>query len=237
MNPTAFTSFSRASRLDAQRDKLLTRSKDLLKDMERLVIENYDFETAGHVLNRLEDVGEMRKFLTELSEGDEESATKPTFVIGSESLYTAFHNLCRIPTESIIYAVGSRFGDFYTIERLVPLKLDKSEVGYASADLASSSRVLIDLEPYGTLLTAYFHAHPGSGPGANHPSGIDIGNHARLEQGDYKTVGGIFSRDGYLRFFSDKMNFNIAIAGKGVEHVHPNLWRLTQADGRTVRQS
>jgi len=228
---------TKSERISAHKQLLLERSRRLLSEMQRLVIEDFDFEGARRTLTRLTDVGEMRQLLIELSSAEAESEETPNFVIASEVLYSAYRKLCEIPTESILYAVGSRYGNVYTVERLVPLKLDRSEIAYASADLAASSKVLIDLEPYGSLLTCYFHAHPGRGAGANHPSGIDTNNHARLEKGNYRTVGGIFSRDGYLRFFTDKMPFKITISGKGVDCVGPNLWKLTSAENVPVRQS
>jgi hypothetical protein len=224
-----------AERISAHKRLLLDRSRQLLSDMQRLVLDDLDFEGARQLLTRLSDVGEMRQLLMELSSAEADKEDAPNFAIASEVLYTAYRKLCEVPTESILYAVGSRYGNVYTVERLVPLKLDKSEIAYASADLAASSKVLIDLEPYGTLLTCYFHAHPGRGSGANHPSGIDTNNHARLEKGNYRTVGGIFSRDGYLRFFTDKMPFKITISGKGVDSVGPNLWKLTAAEVVPVR--
>jgi len=228
---------SKYERISSHNQLLLERSRKLLSEMQRLVLEDFDFEGAKQLLTRLTDVGEMRQLLMELSSAETVSEDTPNFVIASEVLYLAYRKLCKIPTESILYAVGSRYGNVFTVERLVPLKLDKSEIAYASADLAASSKVLIDLELYGSLLTCYFHAHPGRGSGANHPSGIDTNNHARLEKGNYRTVGGIFSRDGYLRFFTDKMPFKITISGKGVDCVGPNLWKLTSAENIQVRHS
>jgi len=228
---------TKSERISAHNQLLLKRSRRLLLEVQRLVIEDFDFEGAKRILNRLAEIGETRRLLIELSSANPESEETPNFVIASEVLYSAYRKLCEIPTESILYAIGSRYGNVYTVERLVPLKLDKSEIAYASADLTTSSRILIDLEPYGSLLTCYFHAHPGRGAGANHPSDIDTNNHARLEKGDYRTVGGIFSRDGYLRFFTDKMPFKITISGKGVDSVGPNLWKLTSTENVPVCQS
>jgi len=206
------------------------RSNALFQDLRKTLLEDNDFDEAKSIFDRLGDFSQMRLLLSDLSrEFEAQGDGTPTFAIGSEILYTVYRQLCEIPTESIIFAVGSRYGNAYTVERLAPLKMEKSEVGYACADLQSSTKTLIDLEPYGTLLTCYFHAHPGRGGSANNPSGIDINNHKRLEQGNYHTVGGIFSRDGYVRFFTDQMPFEIRLSGKGIDHVAKNLWKLTEA--------
>ncbi len=152
----------------------------------------------------------------------------PTFVISSELIYDAFHRLSKIRTESILYASGSRFDELVTIERLIPLHLDASELGYASANFDNSTQVLIRLEEFGSVLSAYFHMHPGKGANSNMPSGIDMANQERLERGGFLTIGGIFSRDGHLRFFSDKLQYGIQVIGKDVEHVGQNTYKLTK---------
>lgn len=206
-----------------------------MSKLQRLILDDLDFDGARDVLDRLIDTGETRRFLYALATGETTCKdNQPQFIIGSEVLYAAFRMLNECQTESILYGIGNQFGNVYTIERLVPLKLEDSGVAYACADAASSAKVLIDLEPYGSLLTGYFHTHPGRGPGANRPSSVDITNQAQLEQSNYRTIGGIFSRDGYLRFFSDQMTFAVDISGKGVEHVQTNLWKLCSSDNVEV---
>lgn len=214
-------------RLDLQRRSLIERSSTLFGEMRRLILEDSDYEAARGIWDRLSDIGQLRHVLEEFASYKSAGNSDPTFAIGSEILHAAYRKLCENSNESILFAAGSRYGNIFTVERLVPLELEKSEVAYASADIASSSKALIEIERYGSLLTGYFHTHPGRGAGANHPSSIDLNNHARLEQGDYHTIGGIFSRDGYLRFFADKMRFQVSISGKGVECAGPNLWQLT----------
>ncbi len=71
-------------------------------------------------------------------------------------------------------------------------------------------------------------SHPSRGINSNNPSSTDFSNQERLEKGNYKTIGGIFSRDGYLRFFSDKLQYKISISGKGVENVSKGVYKLTE---------
>jgi len=222
-----------STRIEEKIHDLCARSTCILSDMQRLILNEGDFAGAEGLLARLRDLGEMRLFLKDLDQS-QQATEDAIFAIGSETLYAAYEKLCEVKTESILYAIGSNFGDIRTVERLIPLKLDKSEMAYASADPIASSKVLIGLEHYGSLLTCYFHAHPGNGSEANHPSSIDINNHTRLEAGNYCTVGGIFSRDGYLRFFTDKMAFRIIISGKGVKRVGADLWKLTATEDVSV---
>jgi proteasome lid subunit RPN8/RPN11 len=223
-----------AQRIAAQHKLLLERSRQLLSQLQHQVLDDLDFEGAQHVLTRLADVGEARRMLSELAPEAEANEDVPQFVIASEVVHAAYRKLNECQTESILYGIGSQYSNLYTIERLVPLKMETSGIAYACADAASSAKVLIDLEPYGSLLTGYFHTHPGRGPGANRPSSVDLANQAQLEQGNYHTIGGIFSRDGYVRFFTDQLKFTASISGKGVEHVQTNLWKLKSPENVQV---
>ena len=219
---------SALTRLKSHSELIGDKCRRELQKLRESIIDNYDIAKAKDVFSRLCDFSQTKMILSEISDGISPSlATVPEFIVGSELLYEAYRKLCSIKTESILYAVGNSFGNSYSIVRLIDLKLDKSEYAYASADPAFSSKELIELEEYGTLLTCYFHAHPGNGINANHPSGTDISNQQRLEKGKYNTIGGIFSRDGHLRFFSDKLQYKVTISGKGVEHVSENAYRLT----------
>lgn len=218
--------------LRTQCDLVGAKCRQEFQRLQEVVIDNYDEARANDIFSRLCDFGQTKMALTEISDGISQSNVKesdvPEFIVGSELLYKAYQKLNSIETESILYAVGNNFGNSYSIVRLIDLKLDKSEIAYASADPAFSSKALIGLEEYGTLLTCYFHAHPGNGISANHPSNTDIANQERYERGKYIAIGGIFSRDGYLRFFSDKLQYTVTISGKGIDHVSKNVYKLTE---------
>jgi len=114
------------------------------------------------------------------------------------------------------------------LSRLIRPELDKSEPGYASVNDISSLHKLEDLERHGSLLCAYLHMHPGRGSGSALPSSVDVACQRRLEKGRYPVIGGIYSRNGYLKFFSDQNPFEVSISGKGVEHVRKDLFKLAK---------
>lgn len=216
-------------RLRSHRDLITEKSRKEFAKLKEAIINNYDIEHADNIYTRLCDFSHTQLILSEISNEITSSPNEvPEFKVGSEILYKAFNKLNSIKTESILYAVGNNYGNSYSIERLIDLELDQSELGYAKANPSFSSKSLIELEEYGTLLTCYFHAHPGRGVNSNNPSSTDFSNQERLEKGNYKTIGGIFSRDGYLRFFSDKLQYKISISGKGVEHVSKDVYKLTK---------
>lgn len=217
------------ARLQSHRELTEEKSRRELARLREALLNNCDIDKANGIYSRLCDFSQTQLVMRDVSnELVSSQSDVPEFVVGSKLLYDAFNKMCAFSTESILYASGGVLRNSYSIERLIDLQLDESELGYASANAEFSSKVLIGLETYGTLLTCYFHTHPGRGKNANHPSSIDFANQARLEKGNYKTIGGIFARDGYLRFFSDKLDFNVTITGKGVQYVSKNVYKLTE---------
>lgn len=187
----------------------------------------FNYEEAERTFSQLKGYVQLKESIQVAAESLKPGrGVVPTYLVGAKLLFEAHAKLCAIPTESILYALGHRFGDVFTIEQVVNLQLDRSEFGYASANSLFSGRVLAEFEETGAILSCYLHAHPGNGANANRPSSIDLTNQARLEAGRYPTIGGIFSRDGYLRFFSDKRPFRIVVTGKGVERVGENSFHL-----------
>ena len=86
------------------------------------------------------------------------------------------------------------------------------------------------MHQYGYLLTGCFHSHPGSGKGSVSPSSTDIKNQKKLENTGYKCISAIFSRDGFIRFFTVNNPFEVKVVGKGVECVAENVYRLTEVE-------
>ncbi len=216
-------------RLKSHRDLIAEKCQNEYIALSSAMLNGYDIENANSIYSRLCELSHTKFVLSEVTnELASKQCKDPVFLVGSEILYRAFRKLCSISTESILYAGGNCYNNYYTIERLIDLKLDKSEIGYASANDSFVSKSLIELEKYGSQLSCYFHAHPGNGINSNIPSSIDISNQERLERGGYNTIGVIFSRDGFLRIFSDKLKYRISISGKGVDCVAENVFKLTE---------
>ena len=216
---------------------LLRSHHDVMKDKSRrdfamlreALFDNNDIEQADSIYPRICDDIQTQVVMKEVSnELTTPPVDVPEFAVSTELLYEAFRKATALPTESILYASGSNNDNSYSIERLAEPKLDKSEIAYASVDMESSTKILLELEKYGSLLTCFFHAHPGRGVNSNKPSSTDIATQVIYENGKFKTIGGIFSRDGYLRFFSDKFDFRVTLSGKGVQYVSQNVYKLTE---------
>jgi len=95
----------------------------------------------------------------------------------------------------------------------------------AQANQQDLQKLLIELSGWGHSLYGLFHSHPGYGKGATQPSGVDLDTQKLYEQGGYPLVSAIFSRDGYVRFFSSNP-LAITVFGTGVEQDDEHIFKI-----------
>jgi hypothetical protein len=160
---------------------------------------------------------------------EEPKETIPKYLVGSKLLYEGNQYLMSQKTEMLVDVSGWKHNGLFVLERLEPVKLDESTTTYAKSNLLSTRDALFEMHRRGYLLVSILHSHPGYGPGSVSPSSTDINNQKKLEKVGYKCISGIYSRDGYIRFFTLNNPFEIVIKGQGVECVEENLFRLTEA--------
>jgi hypothetical protein len=178
----------------------------------------------------------------ELTTGPEKSATvydtcispaKPTYLISSLLIHDCYQRLVKANpkrwVERMCYATGVFTENQYVLTKILqPEFARQSSVGVRAED-NSSQRIFLMLEKYSHGLYAWFHTHPGVGRGSTIPSPTDHHTKERLRLGGYHAIGGIFSMDGYLRFFGSG-EFEIAVFGKGVKKVNEYLFRLENGE-------
>jgi hypothetical protein len=116
-----------------------------------------------------------------------------------------------------------------TLERMVKVELARESAIGALADQNALQKALIEMDEWGHHLYGLFHSHPGSGAQATRPSTTDLATHKRYEYGGYPLVGGIFVKDGYVRFFSENTPFTVTIYGRGVIPIdrHHHAYKIT----------
>lgn len=208
----------------------MRQEKRVLSEKLQAAVASSDHESAGRILSELIRLDRLIQAIVETaSRLSGERDGRLTFMIGALLIFEAFNLSIEQEPEIILYSGGNWHGSLYTMERLYRPKLDESNFGYARANIDHSALILGAMDDTGEQLTCYFHTHPGSGPKANHPSAIDLATQDRYERGGYCVIGGIFSRDGYLRFFSKNLPFSISIGGKGVSEVAQGLYKLAPA--------
>lgn len=168
--------------------------------------------------------------------GVDEGTASLKYLIGSWFLYDSFHYCTQSPVlgdsgghgyEWMHFATGVMVGNVRTIERIVTFPLAKQSPVYVEGEPMATRDVLIEMSEYGYALHAVCHSHPGVGIMATKPSSIDRDHQERLERGGYPVVSCIYSRDGFVRFFSVNRPFAIEVYGKGVKRIGDTTFHLT----------
>jgi len=150
----------------------------------------------------------------------------PLFVISSFLLHDCFRTLTRTGDESLHALTGLVFRRTRVLERIVALRLRRQSVAGAEASNESLASELLRLNDFGMLPLAYFHSHPGYGPSATVPSSTDRHTQDAMEKSGSQILGGIFSRDRFVRFYANRMEPNVRVVGKRVREIERNVYHL-----------
>jgi len=190
-------------------------------------------EAFGHVM-------ELRGVLhaaKALARGVTSDAVEPLYLVGASFLTGAFETLTKTPDEHLVYATGPEDGKrAFAISQLVTFELAEKSAVSASPDPTSQLEALTELDRRGERLLAVLHSHPGHGAGATTPSSVDRSTQEGLEKMGYPTIGAIFSRDGFIRFFSVNRPFRVAVSGTGIERAGEHVYRLTSVAPKSFIQ-
>jgi len=151
----------------------------------------------------------------------------PLYLIPSLFLRDSFKLLNHRDVESLHFVTGPEVARVKILDQIVPFNLEQQNVVYAKGEVAAIRNVLIQLNEDKFRLWGYFHIHPGVGANATLPSGTDLNLDRLLDNGSYEAIGAIFSRDGFIRFFSCR-EFKIQIYGEGVEKIDEKLYHLVK---------
>ena len=176
----------------------------------------YNIDKAHFFFQQTLFSGKIGKLLTD-SLPSTTQTTKQLFVVSSMFLRDSY-NLLNIDKriESLHFLTGPRLGNVSVLDRIVDFEKETQTSVFAKGKSDSVSKVLIELARYEHKLHGCFHIHPGNGAAATLPSATDLKLQQNFDKGGYKVVHAIFSRDGYIRFYSS-LDFEIQIYGKGVE--------------------
>lgn len=156
----------------------------------------------------------------------EEKDGEPIFVINSLMLYRCFKLLTRTRNEDLHAVTGSVIGMIRSLEQIVPLTLSTQSLGGAAAEHKSLANELLMLNEFGLRPLAYFHSHLGCGIGATHPSSTDRKTQSLMEQSGSEIIGGVFSRDGFIRFYANRGEPDVRVVGKRFKEIEKNVYRL-----------
>jgi proteasome lid subunit RPN8/RPN11 len=174
-------------------------------------------------------LAELRRDLAMVRDRGTRGQTVPLYIVSSLFLAESFRYLVKDPAEDMHFVTGCELGPVRVLERLVDFDKAERTAVRVSGNPASTHQALIGLEAKGHRLTAWMHSHPGVGAGATRPSSTDLDHQRRLEQGRYPAIGAIFSRDGWVRFFSAGTPFRVDVFGAGVRRANERVYQLDVA--------
>jgi proteasome lid subunit RPN8/RPN11 len=152
----------------------------------------------------------------------------PLYLCTSWFLKDCLLSLTKSKKEAMLFVAGLDVGNLRVLNRTLELSYSEQSEIYVAAEGESHRDALRQLEHHGLKLLSWFHSHPGSGEDSTQPSGIDLSHQRDLEMGGYSAVGAIVNRDGYVRFFSHSLCFDVVVLGKNIEVVGENLYRLRE---------
>lgn len=160
---------------------------------------------------------------------DSGTTAAPTMYIASSLFLRDCQKFLTQGSPEWMHAVtGIRFGNTYTLERMVHLRVTDQSKGGVIAEPASVFDSLVNLSAYGHLLHAVFHSHRIEG--VPRPSDVDTALQRRLDSGGFAAIQAVFSEDGYIRFFGGVRPFEIIIYGTRIEKVHERVFKLQLDD-------
>jgi hypothetical protein len=215
-------------RIERQKRRIIEDIKFEFKELKRRVAKTPK-DVAGAIRKYQLAASEINTPIDNLSDSTKKEDTKRRYLMSSLYLMDSFALLNRQEVESLHFVTGPEVGETRVMDKIVDLKLEKQSMVYAKADADATRKALIYLSEHGHRLWACIHIHPGTGAGSTSPSGTDMTLDRLLLRGGYDCIGAIFSRDGFVRFFSSK-EFEINIYGNGVEKISEKLYRLVEVN-------
>lgn len=201
----------------------------LLKEIAQACRE-CDIDKATSFFQQTLFTRKIGKLFTDLSFPAATETSQLKFVLSSMFLRDSYNFLnVNKKIESLHFLTGPQVGNIVILDRIVDFEKEIQSPVFAKGKSDSVQKVLIELDKYKHKLHGCFHIHPGTGANATLPSNIDFELQKTLDRGGYKVLHAIFSRDGYIRFYSS-LNVQIQTYGKGVEieDEREKLYRLIE---------
>lgn len=128
--------------------------------------------------------------------------------------------------ESMLLVTGIKYHKLFTLEKIISVDFEIQSSSFIKGDIFSNMKQLLYLEKFGYKLHAWFHSHISNGKSSILPSTVDVRQQEDFESGKYPTIGAIFSKDRYVRFFSVDKKFKIVVYGKGVDVIDENTFYI-----------
>jgi len=148
-------------------------------------------------------------------------------VFSSRTILDSYRICTEIEAEGMVFVTGIDWDGIGLATHLVEFPYAYRSVAGAAGEHQATHRIVIDTHEIGMRLLALIHSHPGSGPDSNHYSATDAQTQMLWERSS-RMIGGIWSRDGYLRWYSLKQPYTVKIVGNHMEQIDENVWKISE---------
>jgi hypothetical protein len=152
--------------------------------------------------------------------------TPLTFVVTSWTLQEVYQRVVHDINEDITLLTGERVGNLRMLSRICPVRARNRSIAHASVSAQDLIAAAVPIIEHGLWIHAYAHSHPGCGPEATWPSGIDCRDLGDAQRRGSQAVGMIFSRDACCRFFSPRLPIRVLVLGSGVTQLSEYVFHL-----------
>ncbi|MGA3028244.1 MAG: hypothetical protein ABSF98_26140 [Bryobacteraceae bacterium] len=218
----------RTEHLNEKQKALLDRREELIGRFNQAARNRKSTTRVCQEIRRTND------FLSTLDRIVEENTARQDgprqYAVSSLFLHECAKKLTADQDEQFFFVTGAEVGGVHVLDQWAEFAHQRRSRMGVVAEIPSTHNLLIRLEQFGHKFLAHFHSHPGNGPDATHPSGIDENFQRRLERAGHLALMGIFSRDGFVRFVRMDQKFELEIYGEGVKQYEPNVYRLEKID-------
>ena len=217
----------RKSSLITKKEEIFNEGKIVSEEIFKSVF-NLNLDRTHIFLEKLKHLGDIYHLTDNIISQTQDSKrnnNKLVFAVGTKFLYECYEYLTSMGKNEVFhYVTGIRLGNVLTLDNMQKVKLKEQSYCGAVTEEQSTAEAIINIDKFGHHLHATFHSHPA---GIGSPSSTDLDDLKGLIQGGHKIIGGIFTMDGFLRFYS-LMPFELIIYGKGVEKINENFYKLTK---------
>ncbi len=179
-------------------------------------------------LGRLDQIDSELELLGSIHQTSESTLhQRHSFVFSSAMLLESFRLCVAKPEEGMHFILGVDLDGSLVGTQIVSFPYASRSIAGASGVHEATHAIAIQAHEFGHRIIAIIHSHPGSGKGANHPSHVDMKTHETWEK-THDIVGGIWSRDGYLRFFSADKVFDARVIGSRIQRIEDHVWKIEE---------
>lgn len=211
--------------------KVLVRSlleEEIVKVEEKIrsmAIEG-NFEHDGP-LEKLISLARMWKAMNLLT--SEEEQMPEVYILDILFLKECYRSLFakKDEKEEEVFLAGVKTGKLNVLTRKVEIDTESSEKRVED-EPESSYRNLRKIDRNGMPFLGAFHSHPNFC--SPEPSDQDLEQFETYEDHGFRTLGGVFTRGGLVKFFTYDLDFEVMITGNGVEKKKGKLYKIEDAE-------